>query len=217
MTWTSWIQWLKRAPSRKGRVQRSFVPRLDVLEARAVPAGLQDVLYIADASSGGLVGPQALSAGNPGNDNRAPDLSDYPKLQVEAGNKVSFHAYAEGVQIYRWDGTSWAFVAPEATLYADAGYHGVVGTHYAGPTWESNSGSKVVGAVLERATPDPDAIPWLKLEAKSKDGPGIFDNVTYIQRVNTVGGKAPTAPGDSVGEVVRVPYTAEYYFYRAQG
>ena len=153
---------------------------------------------------------------DPGNDNRAPDLSAYPNLQVPEGNKVSFHAYAEGVQIYRWNGTAWAFVAPEATLYADAGYHGVVGTHYAGPTWESNSGSKVVGAVLERATPDPDAIPWLKLEAKSNDGPGIFDQVTYIQRVNTVGGKAPADPGDFVGEEARVPYTADYYFYRAK-
>jgi hypothetical protein len=39
--------------------------------------------------------------------------------------------------------------------------------------------------------------------------------VTFIQRVNTVGGKAPSHSGDSVGEVVRVPYTAEYFFYRA--
>ena len=39
--------------------------------------------------------------------------------------------------------------------------------------------------------------------------------MTYIQRVNTVGGNAPTDPGDFVGEVVEVPYTAEYYFYRA--
>ena len=29
--------------------------------------------------------------------------------------------YAEGVQIYRWNGTSSIFVAPEAELFADAG------------------------------------------------------------------------------------------------
>jgi len=74
----------------------------------------------------------------------------------------------------------------------------------------------VVGRVLERATPDPDAIPWLLLEAVSSEGPGIFDGVTYIQRVDTVGGKAPADPGDFVGEMARVPYTAEYYFYRAK-
>jgi uncharacterized protein DUF3455 len=151
----------------------------------------------------------------PGNDNRAPDLSAFPQLQAPEGNKLAFHAYAEGVQIYTWNGTSWTFVAPEATLYADAGYHGVIGAHFVGPTWESVSGSEVVGTRLSSAMADPDAIPWLLLQAKSTDGPGIFGKVTYIQRVNTVGGLAPTDPGDYVGQVVMVPYTAEYYFYRA--
>src|SRR3954464_7826069 len=65
-------------------------------------------------------------------------------LQPDAGTEVAFHAYAIGVQIYRWNGTAWVFVAPSANLYADDGYHGRVATHYAGPTWESNSGSKVI-------------------------------------------------------------------------
>ena len=151
----------------------------------------------------------------PGNDQRAPELGDCQELQVPAGNKVAFHVYADGVQIYRWNGTSWSFVAPDARLFANAGEDGVVGIHYAGPTWESNSGSKVVGTVLERCTPDPSAIPWLLLKAVSNEGPGIFHRVTFIQRVNTVGGIAPTDAGDFVGEVVKVPYTAEYYFYRA--
>src|SRR5262249_49113230 len=151
----------------------------DVGEVVRVPYTAEYFFYRADhdsmvaADSGGLTS-------NPGNDNRAPDLGDFPNLQVPAGNKVTFHAYAEGVQIYRWDGTKWVFVAPEATLYADAGHHGVIGTHYAGPTWESVSGSHVVGTVLARATADPNAIPWLLLKAKSSDGPGIFDDVTYI-------------------------------------
>ena len=75
-------------------------------------------------------------------------------------------------------------------------------------------GSAVVGAVQKRYTPDPDSIPWLLLGAVSADGPGIFHRVTYIQRVNTVGGLAPDYPG-TAGEVARVPYTADYYFYRA--
>ena len=157
----------------------------------------------------------APAGADPGNDNRAPDLGDCQNLQVPAGNKVAFHVYAEGVQIYQWNGTSWIFVEPEAELFADAGYNGVVGIHYAGPTWESNSGSKVVGTALERCTPDPNAIPWLLLGAVSNEGPGIFHRVTFIQRVNTVGGNAPTDPGDFTGEVVGVPYTAEYFFYRA--
>ena len=137
-------------------------------------------------------------------------------MQVPAGNKVSFHGFAVGVQIYRWNGTSWNFVAPEAMLFADAGDDGVVGIHFGGPTWQSNSGSKVVGTVIERCTPDPDAIPWLGLGSvpESTEGPGIFADVTFIQRLNTVGGIAPTAPGSFVGEMARVPYTADYFFYR---
>jgi len=150
----------------------------------------------------------------PGNDNRAPDLADYPKLQVEAGHKVAFHAYAEGVQIWRWNGTSWVFVKPEAVLYAGGGGDGIVGTHYRGPTWESNSGSDVIGALIDKETPNLNAIPWLLLGAVDSDGPGIFDGVTYIQRVNTVGGLAPADPGDFPGEEARVPYAADYFFYR---
>lgn len=152
---------------------------------------------------------------NQGNDNRAPDLGNCQHLHVEAGNKVAFHVYAEGVQIYRWDGMSWIFVAPEALLFANAGGEGEVGFHYAGPTWESVSGSKVVGTVLERCTVDIEAIPWLLLQAVSSDGPGVLHRVTFIQRVNTVGGIAPTNPGSVPGEVQEVPYTTEYFFYRA--
>lgn len=143
-------------------------------------------------------------------------------LEVGEGYRVSYHTYAAGVQVYVSTETSpgvygWVFKEPIATLYRDADFHGVVGTHYAGPTWESNSGSSVVAARLEGVTVDPDAIPWLKLGVVSETGPGIFDNTTHIQRVNTVGGKAPStgANASNVGEEIHVPYTAEYYFYKA--
>ena len=154
----------------------------------------------------------------------APVLSDGPdlpsplcdRLQVPDGNKLAFQVYADGVQIYRWDGSSWVFVEPAATLFADANNEGKVGVHFRGPAWQSNSGSKVVGARLFGCTPDTTAIPWLLLEAVSTAGPGIFSSVTYIQRVNTTGGLAPSAPGSAIGETVQIPYTAEYYFYREQ-
>ena len=148
------------------------------------------------------------------NGKRAVDLGTCTNLQAPAGSKLVSHLYATGVQIYSWNGTSWVFIAPSAVLSADAGGHSTVGTHYAGPTWESNSGSTVVGTVFERCTVSASAIPWLSLTAVSSAGPGFFDGVTFIQRVNTVGGIAPTTAGTSVGQMVSVPYTAEYYFYR---
>jgi hypothetical protein len=152
------------------------------------------------------------------NNNRDPELPSpaCDKIQTPVGHKVSFRTFAVGVQRYRWNGVSWDFVEPVATLYSDAGYHGKVGTHYAGPTWESNSGSKVVAARVEGCSPNSNAIPWLLLRAVSTDGPGIFSSVAYIHRVNTVGGVAPTAPGASIGAIIDVPYTTEYYFYSAR-
>lgn len=150
-------------------------------------------------------------------DVRQPQLpASCANVQVPAGNKVSFRVYAIGVQIYRWNGANWDFVAPLANLYADENYRGKVGTHYAGPTWESNSGSKIVAARLDGCTLDTNAIPWLLLQKVTTDGPGIFSKITYVQRVNTVGGLRPTTPGSTVGEEAKMPYTTEYYFYRAE-
>jgi hypothetical protein len=141
-------------------------------------------------------------------------------LDVPPGQKLTFEALGVGVQIYACvDGGGsfkWSFVAPEATLYSlDDG--GVVGRHYAGPTWQANNGSTVVGSVLARvAPPDPNAIPWLLLAAVAHDGPGLLSEVSYIQRLDTVGGKAPAAGCDAahLGDEARVPYQAHYLFYK---
>ena len=149
--------------------------------------------------------------------NRAPELPSpaCDSLNVPDGHQVSLHAYAFGVQIYQWDGAKWVFVAPAAELYADPCYEGQIGIHYAGPTWEANDGSRVVGTRLAGCTPNRGAIPWLKLGAASNSGQGRFARVTFIQRVNTIGGTPPAEDGLFVGDEARVPYTAEYYFYRA--
>ena len=145
-------------------------------------------------------------------------------LEVPAGNEIVYHTYATGFQIYTCTETApgvyaWVFTAPQAALYANYGNNGSnVGTHYAGPTWESNSGSKVVGIKLQGVTVNATAIPWLKLGVVSTQGPGIFEDVTFIQRVNTVGGLAPAtgANANTVGQQAAIPYTAEYFFYKVQ-
>jgi hypothetical protein len=161
------------------------------------------------------VGPIAALAPAAGSDtdNLAVDLGACDTLRVPAGSKLAFHAYARGLQVYRWDGRTWNLVGPSATLFADAEGKAAVGTHYTGPTWKGTSGSTVAGAVSERCTPNPDAIPWLLLRAVSSQGPSVFQGVTHIQRVNTVGGKAPTENGSFMDQVGEMPYTAEYFFY----
>lgn len=71
----------------------------------------------------------------------------------------------------------------------------------------------------ERAdSPDADAIPWLLLETKSTEGSGVFSQVTFIQRVNTTGGKAPDSGCDMAAVTMEsaIPYAADYYFYKAR-
>jgi hypothetical protein len=148
---------------------------------------------------------------------RAPELpAGCEDLQVPAGHRVSFHAYALGYQVYRWNSTTntWQFQRPEALLFSDATFQQPVGAHFVGPTWTSLSGSTVVGSFYAGRTVDPTAIPWLRLTAVASQGPGPLSSTTWIQRVNTVGGLAPARVGQP-NEVVMVPYTAEYFFYRA--
>lgn len=147
-----------------------------------------------------------------GNDNRAPEVP--PQIAVDTTtNKIHFHGFGVGVQIYTWDGLTWTGPVPEATLFDNEG--NIVAIHFAGPTWESNSGSEVRGAVIQpTVTVNTNAIPWVRLRAVSSEGPGIFDGTTFIQRVNTTGGKAPSINGAVVGQVARSPYTADYFFYR---
>jgi hypothetical protein len=142
-------------------------------------------------------------------------------LRVPEGQAVSLKAVGQGVQIYSCspkpgDATQfdWILKAPEADLMNDQGER--IGRHYAGPTWEANDASKVVGEVLQRAdAPRQGAVPWLLLKAKSNQGDGTFKNITYIQRINTEGGTPPRDGCDAQhsGAEVRVHYRAIYYFY----
>jgi hypothetical protein len=157
-----------------------------------------------------------------GTDNRAPEVPP-DTIGVGETNKVSFHGFGVGFQIYTWNGTSWGGAIPEATLFDDEGnvvalHFGVFTTdgHFIGPAWQSNSGSQVVGKLPPaQLVVNIDAIPWLRLEPLSTEGPGVFADTTFIQRVNTIGGKSPKTNGSFVGQVARVPYTADYFFYRA--
>jgi len=144
-------------------------------------------------------------------------------LAVPAGQVLVLAARGIGEQIYECaaakDGaasSTWTLKAPQAQLRDAAG--NALGKHYAGPTWESNDGSKVIGEVVSKSeAPDADAIPWLLLRAKSTSGSGRFSSITSIQRVHTLGGKAPATPCDGApsGKEARVPYAADYLFYAA--
>ena len=122
-------------------------------------------------------------------------------LSVPGSSVLRLSLAARGTQNYACQekkdaaGTfEWAFVAPEADLFDDAGNK--LGIHFAGPTWQLDDGSKVAGTVKEKV-PSPDSIPWLLLVAKSPEGQGRLAGVTFVQRVDTEGGKPPEGGCDS--------------------
>lgn len=151
---------------------------------------------------------------------QVPSAAPVPaNLQPADAAKAFVTLAAKGVQVYecraRKDqpgATEWAFVGPEADLFDAQGRR--VGKHYAGPHWEANDGSKLVGSVKAKADAvNADSIPWLLLAARSVGSEGAFSKVAYIQRVNTLGGMPPTAEGCSaaaLGKTERVGYTADY-------
>jgi hypothetical protein len=149
---------------------------------------------------------------------RVPEVP--PELKVPEGNELSFVADAEGVQVYvcaagvNGAAPAWTFERPDALLFGKWGR--VIGHHYEGPTWEGLDDSFVAASDPKRF-PVAGAIPWLRLTATGFGGEGMFSKVTYIQRLNTERGVGPDSgcEPEHVGERVRVPYTATYYFYAA--
>ncbi len=151
--------------------------------------------------------------------------TDIPPALRAPGNQLLTRALrGAGVQIYECKASrenpprfSWILDAPAADLSDRSGKD--VGKHYAGPTWEANDGSTVVGELVARDDgPDTSAIPWLLLKAKSNTGKGLFARTQSIQRLHTVGGLAPTSACNAslAGKRARVPYSADYYFYAAK-
>lgn len=151
----------------------------------------------------------------------APTVPD--AIKVPPGHTLFLVGHAVGYQIYECTATAsgyaWVLREPRAVLYDDAG--NVIIYHYAGPTWQATDGSWVVAArVSSVPAPGGNAIPWLLLRATAT-GPGpngsLLVPTTYIQRINTTGGLAPTGGCDASrrGALAPVRYTADYYFYKA--
>jgi uncharacterized protein DUF3455 len=142
-----------------------------------------------------------------------------PSLAAPGDSRLAFYYDAVGVQIYGCRATvtgyAWTFQAPEASLFDRHGQ--LVIKHYGGPTWESVSDhSSVVAKKLAEFSARESAIPELLLQATQHDGKGLMDDVSYIQRLDTAGGLAPTTGCDRahVNATARVGYTATYFFSR---
>jgi len=148
----------------------------------------------------------------------APSLAGarLPDAIAVTGDTLVVTLHAVGAQIYDCkadpDGKlAWQFREPIATLLMNGK---TVGRHYAGPSWELDDGSRIVGRLAASApgTTSRD-IPWLKLEATSQPETGRLAGTTVIQRINSKGGAAE-GPCAWNGALLSVPYSADYVFLK---
>ena len=167
-------------------------------------------------------------------------------IAVEAGNTAFLVGHADGTQNYVCSragaGVKYLLFTPEATLFSDDGKQII--THYFSPnpnssdpntspavvaggairaTWQDKDTS-TIWAKLHKdgsATVDPNAIAWLLLDVVGAEvGPTGGDKLaptTFVQRLSTQGGLAPSTGCnslDDVGNQAFIPYAADYFFYR---
>jgi Protein of unknown function (DUF3455) len=141
-------------------------------------------------------------------------------------------------------GVKFILFTPQATLFNDDDEQ--VTTHFFSPnpsedntnpavvvaagmiraTWQHSRDTSTVWGGQAIASSDPefvrqDAIPWLLLPVAGTQegltGGDTLTKTTFIQRLNTFGGVAPSTGCTSladVGNQAFVPYTADYFFYK---
>ena len=160
-------------------------------------------------------------------------------IQVPDGSKAFLEGDAIGTQDYiclpSGPGFAWTFFGPQATLFNDDDKQVI--THFLSPnpfesgtpraTWQHSRDTSTVWGTATASSSDPNfvapgAIPWLLLQVVgAQDGPTGGDKLletTFIQRLNTSGGVAPLTgctQSTDVGKMALVPYTADYFFYKA--
>lgn len=164
-------------------------------------------------------------------------------LDVEPGNVPFLLGHAEGTQNYVCApcdptkancplGVAFALFTPQATLFDDQG--GQLTTHFNSPnpeengviraTWQdSRDTSRVFAKLVKGVTVREDSIDWLLLNVKDT-GTQVgstgdrLTKTTFIQRVNTVGGRAPSTgclSQQDLGRQAFIRYSSDYVFYKA--
>jgi hypothetical protein len=162
------------------------------------------------------------------------------EIEVPPGYRPFLAGHAIGTQGYVCVAVGaafrWAPFGPQATLFNRDGRqqstHFLNPTPYSllpGPTWQHSRDSSTVWAQPIGSSSDPnyvaaDAIPWLLLEAtvvgEGPTGGDTLMRARYIQRLNTVGGLAPStgcAAAAHIANRALVPYEADYFFFRKAG
>jgi hypothetical protein len=161
------------------------------------------------------------------------------KIEVPAPDVAFLLGHGFGTQNYECQPVNslgrvgWVLFTPQATLFDERAEQ--LTTHFfsANPienivrvAWQDSRDTSIVWGRVIESSDDPNfvnagAIPWLKIEkVGAQAGPTGGDTLsrtTFIQRLNTEGGVAPSTGCDrptDIGSKAFVPYAADYFFYK---
>jgi Protein of unknown function (DUF3455) len=161
-------------------------------------------------------------------------------IAVPAPNQAFLLGRGVGTQNYVCSPTgplgqvAWTLFTPQATLFTDQRDQLI--THFFSPnpveggivrvTWEDSADTSIVWGRVIASSTDPNfvnqnSIAWLLVQAVgTQTGPTggtTLSGTTFIQRLNTSGGLAPSTGCDTLADVggkAFIPYTADYFFYK---
>lgn len=150
-------------------------------------------------------------------------------IAVPSGNDLQSAFLGVGHQHYTFNGTQWVLQNATAKLYTipddkNFGMHFFLQQQDANggqPSWMFQKPESLVTAKgTSSVTVDQDSITWNLLQETSESGSKeILGDVTYVQRLQTKGGLAPSATNGSPqnGDTHSSAYSAIYAFYAKSG
>jgi hypothetical protein len=163
-------------------------------------------------------------------------------IEVDAPNVAFLLGRATGTQNYECQPVDsvgrvdWVLFTPQATLFDDLDEQII--THFFSPNpleggtvvraaWQDSRDTSTVWGRVIASSSDPNfvkagAIAWLLIDVENTGtqagptGGTALTGTTFIQRLNTEGGVAPSTGCDrptDVGKKAFVPYKADYFFF----
>ena len=141
-----------------------------------------------------------------------------PSVTPPEASEEAFRLEASGEQVFRClidaRGWYWKFEAPNAYLF-DPLTNQAVAKHGYNFTFVHNDGSCLTTRIVSTAPQGKKDLSDALFTVASRDGYGRLSQIQYVQRLNAKGGVPTTmCTKEKRGQLARVPFTADFIFYR---
>lgn len=137
------------------------------------------------------------------------------QIAPPAGYRQAFRATARGYQEFRCSedslGLYWKFVRPHALLRDSRDE--LLARQNADLSFTHKDGSTMKASIARAAPPNGYSLRWVLM--RTSGGTGALSGIAYVQRIATSGGiPRATCSRSQKDELMRVPFTAEFVFWK---